>query len=209
MVKGSRMPDVQTAMARLQALPFTLSSGLNLVDWLIRRRGYAPYEASRAREEYQRFLALAMTAPAGEATLPGPHIAELWQVHRADREAYVAFTEALGCKGLEHIQPRQSLLWDRAWPRTLARYSEAFGSPPAPWWPSLSRLWLQAGLVLTIYLHFASKLWGWMSGTANAGLGSGTVSILLSLYFIIGWQDNLFTWPNMLFRRSQSPKAAP
>lgn len=58
LVKASPMTPIADAMACLQARPFPLSSGQKLVDWLICKRLYPPHDAQRAREEYQRFLAL-------------------------------------------------------------------------------------------------------------------------------------------------------
>lgn len=62
-------------------------------------------------------------APEAEATLPGPHIASLWQTHRSDAAAF-------GTDRLTHSQPRQSLAWDTAWPKTRARYRDAFAPRP-------------------------------------------------------------------------------
>lgn len=155
------MSPIEDATARLQALPFTLSTGQNLVDWLILKRFYPPHDAHRAREEYQRFLALALTAPEGQATLPGPHIASLWQTHRADTAAYAAFTAALGTNQLAHTHPRRSLATDPAWPQTRARYRTAFGPPPALWWPAPLALWgwLAAFLFLAIWIEINLLAW--------------------------------------------------
>lgn len=120
------------ALAVIKAQPLTLSTGQPLQDWLARTTSLGPNRAPVAIREYQRFLALALSAAPGEITVPGPMIAQLWQLHRDDAAAYARFAAPKGA-ALSHHSGHTSMLLTQT---TGSRYSAAFGPAPRRWWPS-------------------------------------------------------------------------
>ena len=82
-------PEVpQDWLARLETLPLLLTGGRALRDWLARDTSLGPERAKAALREYRRFLAL--SAP-DHPRMPGPMIAQLWQLHREDSAPWQAF----------------------------------------------------------------------------------------------------------------------
>ena len=127
------MTDILT---RLEATPPILSDGRPLEDFLARDTSLGRDGAEAALREYRRFLALALAAP-GELRMPGPMIAQLWQLHRDDSASYAAFLSDLGQgAGLATRMVEWRSHARAAYTETRRAYEAAFGPAPRGWWPA-------------------------------------------------------------------------
>lgn len=137
MTHNTTPENPQDWLARLEALPLPLSSGRSLQDFLTRDTSLGRDGAEDALHEYRRFLALALAAP-GHSRMPGPMIAQLWQLHRDDSAAYAAFFAALGpgaalaTRRIRWDSARQGTTASQAYAETRSAYETAFGPAPPP-----------------------------------------------------------------------------
>ena len=122
-------------LARLEATPLRLTGGRPLQDWLTHETNLGAARAEAALNEYRRFLALALAAP-DQPRMPGPVIAQIWQLHREDSAAWSAFWHAIGQGAPEQRPSRWEVPRAPAYPATRAAYGQAFGPPPRAFWPA-------------------------------------------------------------------------
>lgn len=126
----------QDWLTRLETLPLLLRDGCRLQDFLARDTSLGPSGAEAALHEYRRFLALALAAPS-HPRMPGPMIAQLWQLHREDSAAYAAFLADLGpdaaraTRRVRWDSARQGITASQAYMATRSAYEAAFGPRPA------------------------------------------------------------------------------
>ena len=169
----------QDWLPRLEALPLVLSDGRGLQDFLARDTTRGRDGAEAALREYRRFLALALAAP-GELRMPGPMIAQLWQLHREDSASYAAFLgdlgqgAALATRRARWDSARQGITASEAYVETRAAYEASFGPAPRRWWPRRAKPQGRARYYHLIALHVAAILlivWDWSAGSATLGHG--------------------------------------
>jgi len=111
---------------------------------LMREQGWSRQYASRAVEEYRRFLYLAATGE--QAVTPSKAVDEVWHLHLLYTRSYWDHLcgQTLG-RPLHH-DPANGARSERArhnrqYEATLCRYAEEFGAaPPKDLWPSLQTL---------------------------------------------------------------------
>ena len=167
---------VTDILTRLEATPPILSDGRPLQDFLARDTSLGRDGAEAALREYRRFLALALAAP-GELRMPGPMIAQLWQLHRDDSASYAAFLSDLGQGAGLATRMVEWRTHAQAYTETRRAYEAAFGPAPRRWWPARPK----------------------PPGTASYRLELASVTMLLQLSAVTAvffWvkQDDLWFW---------------
>lgn len=136
------------ALARIDAVPLTLTGGRSLQDWLAHETALGPEGARRAIIEYRRFLALSLTAPRDAPAMPPPLVQQVWQRHRDDGAAYHAFCSALDCGYFHHNVSRWQITRAEAYRQTRARYHAAFRALSQFWWPHPALLAIRTRLTV-------------------------------------------------------------
>lgn len=199
------------ALAPIQSQPLTLSTGQSLQDWLARETTLGPNRAPIAIREYQRFLALALSAAPGEITRPSPMAEQVWQRHLDDPEAWASFNTGLTAAKLSRHARRQDAALHAAQAASAQRYVTAFGPAPRPSWlarqrPGLIRMALGGAVLVLAYCTLKDF------GIAKPGH-------LLPVIFFPGWliykaEGWLAPHPFRTYRPApiafvQSPKATP
>lgn len=186
----------QDWLARLEATPLILTGGRALQDFLARDTSLGPERAKAALREYRRFLALALSAP-DRPRMPGPMIAQLWQLHREDSAAYAAFLADAGqgaqiaTRRAPWNSARQGTTASQAYTETRRAYEDAFGPAPRHWWPPRPKPPGRARLSHDLAWQAAAfLLLLWLYGLGETPLGRVAVLLVFALGFALTlWRE--------------------